>query len=322
MKVFIGSSTAALPMVELVAAWLEEAGVDALPWNRAFPPTHYTLQSLECVAREVRGGVFIFAEDDKLEGKDMHVVRGNVLLEMGMLLRLGRSRVVICRHGNPSSPSDLDGITYINLNKPEQARSALKGWARSLWTRLPTDPPDSVPVLSSFPLEEFRARLEQARTLRILQTFIPGAGHLDRFRTDLRKALDRGCAVKILLCDPRSPICRIREESLDPGIAVKAAVERTFYELGKVLSNVTESMRAGLTVRAYSTLPSSAIYQVDDYFISAPYLHRRLAIDSPQLVASADSEFGRGLESEFEAVWEHPETTVVHIEGVEGWLKQ
>jgi hypothetical protein len=237
-KVFIGSSTGSGNTAREIATWLEAAGSTPVPWyDQFFKPGDITLTALEQAASDVQGAVFVFAEDDALDGGAGHVVRGNVVFESGLFMaKLGRKRVVICRDGDPKRVSNLDGVTYVDVGERNKhtARRTIEQWARTLPGQPSIVPPEPPLFWSHFPLTDFKRELAAAKQLRILQTFIPIAGHLDAYRDELVAALCRGCEARLLLCRPRSEVCEIRRQSLDPGMDVKRAVEDTFCFLQRV----------------------------------------------------------------------------------------
>lgn len=326
-KVFIGSSTGSVDTAREIASWLEAAGATPVPWYELYKPGDITLTALEQATSDVQGAVFVFAEDDALDGGADHVVRGNVVFESGLFMaKLRRMRVVICRDGDPKRVSNLDGVSYVDVGERNKhtARRAVEQWARTLPERLSTDLPEHPLFWPRFPLPEYRQALSAAKKqLRILQTFIPIDGHLDSYREELVAALRRGCEAEILLCHPRSDVCDIRRESLDSGMDVKGAVEHTFCFLERIVRELPEAARERLKIRAYCTLPSMTIYQVDSALFFGHYFHGPRAIDGPHLrVTAGRSEYAECLKREFEKIWNHELTEKgIDPRDIEGWLR-
>jgi pterin-4a-carbinolamine dehydratase len=139
MQVFFGSSTESSELMEEVAAWIEkEEGVDVLLWNdrRAFPLGQYTLNRLIELTRIVDASVLIFGEDDRVWYRDSEnqQPRDNVLLEYGLFAsRLGLSRSIACRINRSKVPSDLLGVTTLNIssNNRIDARLRIRDWVRT-----------------------------------------------------------------------------------------------------------------------------------------------------------------------------------------------
>lgn len=95
----------------------------------------YTLENLENVARGVDAAIFVFSEDDKSWYRDdlISTVRDNVLFEYGLFCgHLTKSNVCFCCIGKPKIASDLSGITYIDIEKRNQAEEDIKQWIESV----------------------------------------------------------------------------------------------------------------------------------------------------------------------------------------------
>lgn len=136
-SVFIGSSKESLNVAEKIAECLESLGVDVLLWENAFKPGEYSLESLEKAARSVSGAIFIFNEDDKTwyRGEEHTTVRDNVLFEYGLFSGyLSRKQVVFVCVDKPKLPTDLFGITYLNISfdKKYTYKNILKEWSNAL----------------------------------------------------------------------------------------------------------------------------------------------------------------------------------------------
>jgi predicted nucleotide-binding protein len=146
MQIFIGSSTEALKkgVVDKVTQWIEEQGHKPLAWNSngLFPPGSYTLPRLIEISRDVGAAIFIFSEDDKTwyRGDERTEPRDNVALEYGIFAGyLNERRVIVVRHGQPSHPSDINGITYISLNSGDyKAKNELSLWISQIQESIKT----------------------------------------------------------------------------------------------------------------------------------------------------------------------------------------
>lgn len=139
MKVFIGSSKEASEPLGWVARCVEKAGHEPLRWDKTslFPLGEYTFTRLIEISKTIDAAVFIFSEDDKTwyrnEGKNQP--RDNVLIEYGLFAgQLGPRKTIICRQGNPKTPTDLLGITDVDIsqNNREQAREKITTWLQGL----------------------------------------------------------------------------------------------------------------------------------------------------------------------------------------------
>jgi WD40 repeat protein len=164
-----------------------------------------------------------------------------------------------------------------------------------------------VEVLDRFPIDDFVDLLDGAKRLRILQTFIPMDAHMYSFKDELMRSLGAGCEVHVLLCNPWSPVCQIRQMALGGRHAtdIRNEIERNLHFFHDVLERLAGNARPWLKVKVYSTLPSMSIYEIDNIFFCGNYFHGWLAIDSPQIkVTDRESKLGRRLGSELDKVWD------------------
>ena len=139
MKIFIGSSTEALKHVRQIAAWIEEAGHSPLPWDNAdlFLPGENTNLKLLEISKTVEAAVFIFSEDDSIWYRQdgLRQPRDNVLFEYGIFSgAIGFRKCIICRYGKSKIPTDLAGLTYLNISDDSihNARVRFLNWTRNL----------------------------------------------------------------------------------------------------------------------------------------------------------------------------------------------
>lgn len=135
MKIFIGSSSEAIPIVREIEVWIESNGNEPIPWDKPgiFTPGANTLETLIEVSRNVDGAIFIFSEDDKVWYRKDTVLqpRDNVLLEYGLFTgTLGPTKVIIYKNGNIKDASDIKGINYIDVSPKRRSRAKLE---TNLW---------------------------------------------------------------------------------------------------------------------------------------------------------------------------------------------
>lgn len=328
-KIFIGSSSRMVPLVNDIAGCLKSHGHDPQPWNKIFKTGDIHLDRLLKLAREVDGAILVFSGDDEGEHNGSTVPRppGNVLIEYGLFAGiLGRRRTIICDHGENRKPSDLSGLSYLDAGSEAdhlspEARDKLGTWAANL----SPDPDGVTEVFSSFPLAEFRQALRQARCLHILQTFIPYTQHLHLFEADLMDAIKRGCEVQVLLLSPSSSVVDLRQQALN-SVAygrniVRDQIRINLEHLAALARELPRDKRSQLEVRVHTTMPSTSIYRVNDVFFCGHYFQGNLAIDSPQLrVSNPQSSMGKRLESEHRLIWQANTTLPVNLDDIEPWL--
>jgi predicted nucleotide-binding protein len=136
--IFVGSSHEgrddAKWVIELLkAATKHDAKLELEPklWDTFFEPGSLTFQALEDMLTECCAAVFVIRGDDVVyrhEASDdphsptksppfsANTPRGNVLLEFGLVAgRLGRHNVALCRFDKAELPSDLAGMTVIEM---------------------------------------------------------------------------------------------------------------------------------------------------------------------------------------------------------------
>lgn len=133
MKVFIGSSREQEDLALQVATWLENKDITPVLWNdeTVFELADFTWNQLIEIAHSVDAAIFIFAADDKtwFRGKETDSVRDNVILEYGLFSGvISANNVCFIRSKTADIPSDLQGIIYADITKPNSARTKIINW--------------------------------------------------------------------------------------------------------------------------------------------------------------------------------------------------
>lgn len=129
-RVFIGSSSEALPVAEAVQLGIQHEA-EAVIWNQGvFKPGQWVLESLVQQCSESDFAVIVFSPDDVLEQRDevFMTVRDNVLFELGLFMgRLGPKRTffIYPRDRKPKIASDLEGIVPFTYTHSENLDAAL-----------------------------------------------------------------------------------------------------------------------------------------------------------------------------------------------------
>jgi hypothetical protein len=142
----------------------------------------------------------------------------------------------------------------------------------------------------------------------ILNTWIP---ELNILADALVDALERGTYVSILMLYSDSHVARLRSEALQGSTQgrfredrVKPGVRQCLDVLASIARSVDDDKRRHLRVRLYHSLPSLAIYGVDDRAFVSVFLHGQLAVKSVQIeVQGQDTVMGRLAFGELEALW-------------------
>ena len=159
-----------------------------------------------------------------------------------------------------------------------------------------------------------------ASEIAILNTWIP---ELNLLADALVDALTRGTSVSILMLYPDSEIARLRTQSLESSTRARFAEDRVqsgvrhcLEVLAAIARSVDDDSRRRLRVRLYHSLPSIAVYGVDDRAFVSVFLHGQLAVKSVQLeIHGRESTMGALAFGEMETLWEHGQ----EFKDVERW---
>lgn len=123
VRIFIASSSEALPVAEAVNIKLDDVGRVKL-WDNAFDLSSLTLPSLLQRAKETDFAVFVFHPDDEavIRGEKQSVVRDNVVFELGLFIgALGVEKCFVLVPGTAEGlfrlPSDLAGLTVTSYDQ-------------------------------------------------------------------------------------------------------------------------------------------------------------------------------------------------------------
>jgi hypothetical protein len=144
-KIFIGGSLETYDQAEYVASHFDEVKdllVEPILWRTVFLTGDITLARIEKLADDIEGAIIIATPDDptSIRKKRVYQPRANVIFEYSYLLsRLGRSRVALCVYDKTELPSDLKGLTYVEMGEyianrdiTHIARKKLTYWVKNL----------------------------------------------------------------------------------------------------------------------------------------------------------------------------------------------
>lgn len=159
-----------------------------------------------------------------------------------------------------------------------------------------------------------------ARTISILNTYIPELIHYDRA---LPQALRNGAQVQILLLHYESSAAALRSASIVEGVdavyeenRIRMGVRHNLAILAAIARTLDDDACRRLRVALYDSLPSLAIYRLDDDALVSVFLHGQLAIDAPQMrVRGRDTLLGGKVFAELETVW----SIADEVEDLRGW---
>jgi hypothetical protein len=144
-RIFVGSSTEALEKARDICRVLSSVEeTKPVLFKEFFEPGFLTFEALEEMLLQCCAAVFVATPDDSavIRGRNTRCPRANVLLEFGLVAgRLGRHNVAVCQYGGAELPSDLKGLTVIEIDSTEpglespgitRAYEKLRIWASRL----------------------------------------------------------------------------------------------------------------------------------------------------------------------------------------------
>ena len=146
--VFVGSSSEGFAEANKVADILGRVeNVQPVLWTEVFKPGFLTLEALEeQMLNKCCGAVLVATPDDpiRIRGRQAMAPRANVMLEFGLVAgRFGRHAAAVCCYGGAELPSDLKGLTIIQMESEtprgagayafgKQAEDELTQWCSNL----------------------------------------------------------------------------------------------------------------------------------------------------------------------------------------------
>lgn len=117
--VFLGYCSKSAGIAAQIQLRLEKLGASVHNWAMDFRAGGSILDEIENARAACSCGVFLFSEDDPLEGAPgVAAPRDNVVFEAGYFMSSkGPERCLIVRHGDAKMPADLGGTIYVHLAK-------------------------------------------------------------------------------------------------------------------------------------------------------------------------------------------------------------
>src|SRR5262249_48609069 len=117
--IFLGYCSKARDLANQINLYLtREFKVSINDWALDFSAGRSILEEIESAAAISSCGIFLFTNDDQLEGSESQASpRDDVLFEAGYFISAkGRERVLIVRESGSKMPADLGGNIYIHLD--------------------------------------------------------------------------------------------------------------------------------------------------------------------------------------------------------------
>jgi hypothetical protein len=126
--VFLGYCSKSAGIAAQVQLRLEKLGASVLNWAMDFRAGGSILSEIENARAPCTCGIFLFSEDDPLEGaQGVAAPRDNVVFEAGYFMSSkGPEKCLIIRHGDAKMPADVGGAIYVHFAKTDNV-SAIEG---------------------------------------------------------------------------------------------------------------------------------------------------------------------------------------------------
>jgi predicted nucleotide-binding protein with TIR-like domain len=117
--IFLGYCSRSAGTAAQIQLLLEKCGASVHNWAMDFRAGGSILSEIENARAGCSCGVFLFSEDDPLEGAPgVAAPRDNVVFEAGFFMSAkGPERCLIIRHGEAKMPADVGGTIYVHLAK-------------------------------------------------------------------------------------------------------------------------------------------------------------------------------------------------------------
>lgn len=306
-SIFVVSSGKAYQQAEEIAAILaEEPGVDPEPWREEFNTGDITFLRIAAVARTAAGVVVVASPDDASTALDedgqafaVQVPRPNVVFEYGYFVSaLGLGRVLLCHYKHAHLPSDLAGITTVEMGpwpatEPIDAanRWKIKTWARGLppyalselqqeiatYTQKLQELRDSYrDVLDGkvehsrrnvwFQLDIVEERLKDAelatRSTQLCLLGVNATGPLHQGRELVLQLLRAGGTLRLLLLDPTCAAFRRRcDDEGDTSGRIAAEFRASLCIMLDIIAQTGSSRH--IEIRLHERYPSRSLIMID-----------------------------------------------------------
>jgi Predicted nucleotide-binding protein containing TIR-like domain len=229
-RLFIGSSSESLPIVEVLAEELKDAA-DVVPWTdpSTFPPTEYFTTSLLRAASSFDFGLFLFEPDDVLQSRETSsgVPRDNVVFELGLFMsHLGLKRAFpMVPRGRVKILSDLAGFQPIVYDEPEEAaelKALIVKESNKLTRRAQIEKLKTLLAAAlSGPIQQIRAILQMQGPNKV-GVVSPDAWHVSDVGSQVRKMVKAAAEV--------GPHASIRHLALDMAEFWKTLVNEILHQ--------------------------------------------------------------------------------------------
>lgn len=154
---------------------------------------------------------------------------------------------------------------------------------------------------NDFPDPIFREKLETAKNVVILQTFIPDTPLLLK---SIRKMVANGGQIRILIVHPdEAGIISMRAKTLGkPDLYIKREIIKDILDLKNLRKDIDDEVN--IMFRGCRVMPSVSIYSTDDTLFVGNFLINTNAIEGAQLEFDNSSRYSKLILDEFNRLWE------------------
>lgn len=163
------------------------------------------------------------------------------------------------------------------------------------------------------PFAETKKMMARAKkNIMILHTFIDDPR---QYKEAFSSAIKNKCQIRILLLNPESPHAKQRSIDVWPEGSINAPDDQFVSNQILYAINVLHEMTASgeiknLEVRVYDSLPSTAMYIIDDHIIFGFFFLRTKTDSASQIHVTGDTYLSHDLRNEFETKWRNSKTVI------------
>ena len=156
-------------------------------------------------------------------------------------------------------------------------------------------------IFNSISKDKFLASIRNStKRIRIIDTYLDD---WIVFRSDLKIAVENGCKLELLLCDPRGSIAKFRID----GLRSEKRAEEHCWEILKDIHAFIKRLEnyQNVQIKLYDQLPGFNLYSCDRHLFIGWYWMDKAAHEGPVMEFSkSENVFQASIEEHFETLWE------------------
>ena len=151
---------------------------------------------------------------------------------------------------------------------------------------------DTLHAFPSFPEASVHEGIGKCKRLRLITT---GYNAMRKWEFPIRRALENGARVEILLSHPKCDFVRLRGEGIGSTLSATAQNNREVLQRLKGAGD--------LTIRLTSEVLSTSHIQLDGFIYFIMFWAHKGSFDGPMLLTHESTATGKSLVEQFEALW-------------------